>query len=156
YHHNPMEPHATIAEWKGDRLYVYDATQSVLGCRNAIAQVLGVPAEKVHLTSLFVGGGFGCKGFTWPHSFLAPMAAKIAGRPVKIVLSRQQMFTCNGRRGRTIQEVQLGAQKDGRLVATHHNIITETSFVDEFVEPAGAATPILYTSPNLHVQHNLV
>lgn len=156
YHHNPMEPHATIAHWNGDELTVYDSTQSVLGYKNCIAQLLGIPAEKVRLISLFVGGGFGCKGFMWPHSVLAPMAAKIAKRPVKIVLSRQQMFTSNGRRARTIQEISLAAKNDGKLTAIKHNIITESSFVEEFVEPAGIATPILYTSPNMHVQHNLV
>ena len=156
YHHNPMEPHATIAEWKGDELTVYDSTQTVIGNKNAIAQQLGIPAEKVHLISLYVGGGFGCKGFTWPNSVMAAMAAKITGRPVKIVLSRQQMFTCNGRRARTIQDVAFGADKGGKLEAVHHNITTETSFVDEFVEPAGTATPILYATRDLHVQHNLV
>ncbi|HEY4148640.1 MAG TPA: molybdopterin cofactor-binding domain-containing protein, partial [Chitinophagaceae bacterium] len=86
YHHNPMEPHATIAEWKGDQLTVYDATQAVLGSRGAIAKQLGIAPEKVRLVSLFLGGGFGCKGFVWPHSVMAPMAAKMVGRPVKIVI----------------------------------------------------------------------
>jgi xanthine dehydrogenase YagR molybdenum-binding subunit len=156
YHHNAMEPHATLAQWDGDELTVYDSTQSVLGNKNAIAQLMGIPPEKVRLISHFVGGGFGSKGFMWPNSVLAPMAAKIAGRPVKIVLSRQQMFSGNGRRARTIQEINLGATRDGKLTAVKHNVITESSFVDEFTEPAGIATPMLYTSPNLHVQHNLV
>jgi xanthine dehydrogenase YagR molybdenum-binding subunit len=156
YHHNAMEPHATVAEWNGDELTVYDSTQSVMGSKNAIAQLLGIPAEKVRLISLFVGGGFGSKGFMWPHSVLAPMAAKITGRPVKIALSRQQMFSGNGRRARTIQEISLGAGQDGKLSAVKHNIITESSFVDEFTEPAGIATPILYNTPALQVQHNLV
>lgn len=156
YHHNPMEPHATIAEWKGNELTIYDSTQSVLGSRNAIAQMLGVQSEKVHLISLFIGGGFGCKGFTWPHSVLAPMAAKHVGRPVKIVLDRMQMFTSNGHRARTIQQVQLGAGRDGKLEALRHITTTETSFVDEFVEQAGVATKLLYDSPHLEVAHQLV
>lgn len=156
YHHNPMEPHATIAVWKGDELTVYDSTQSVLGSRSSVAQLLGIPPEKIRLISLFIGGGFGCKGFTWPHTILAPMAARQVGRPVKIVLDRQQMFTCNGHRARTIQKIGLGAGKDGKLTATRHDTIAETSFVDEFVETAGVVTSLLYACPNLQVTHSLV
>lgn len=156
YHHNPMEPHATIAEWNGDELTVYDATQGVMGTRGNIAQLLGISPEKVKVISLFLGGGFGCKGFMWGHTVLAPMAAKMIGRPVKIVLSRQQMFTCNGHRSRTIQKIALGATKDGKLTAVQHNTIGETSFVDEFVETAGIATQLLYSTPNLEVTHKLV
>ncbi|MBS1564669.1 MAG: xanthine dehydrogenase family protein molybdopterin-binding subunit [Bacteroidetes bacterium] len=156
YHHNPMEPHATIAEWKNDHLTVYDATQSVLGSRNAIAKLLSMPPENVRLISLFLGGGFGCKGFTWAHSIMAPMAAKLVDRPVKIVINRKQMFTVNGRRSRTIQKIALGASNTGRLQAVQHEATTETSFVDEFIEPACVATPMLYETPNLEVVQRLV
>ncbi|MBE7169124.1 MAG: xanthine dehydrogenase family protein molybdopterin-binding subunit [Williamsia sp.] len=156
YHHNPMEPHATIAEWNGDQLTIYDATQSVIGSRNAIAQMLGMLPDKVRLISYFLGGGFGCKGFTWAHSVLAPMAARQVGRPVKIVLNRMQMFTSNGRRSRTIQHVELGSGKEGKLTAILHASQVETSFVDEFIEPAGTATKLLYESPNVDVSHSIV
>jgi xanthine dehydrogenase YagR molybdenum-binding subunit len=156
YHHNPMEPHATIAAWAGDHLTLYDSTQSVLGNRNAVAATLGIPPANVRLISLFVGGGFGCKGFTWPHSILAPMAAREVGRPVKIVLTRQQMFTCNGRRARTVQRVSLGAEKSGKLVSTEHESLSDTSFVDEFVETAALPTQSLYDCPNLRVTHKLI
>lgn len=156
YHHNPMEPHATIAEWNGEQLTIYDSTQSVIGSRNAIAQMLGLLPDKVRLISYFIGGGFGCKGFTWPHSVLAPMAAKQAGRPVKIVLDRMQMFTSNGRRSRTIQNIELGSGNNGKLAAIRHATTAETSFVDEFVEPAGTATKLLYDSPNCEVSHSIV
>jgi xanthine dehydrogenase YagR molybdenum-binding subunit len=156
YHHNPMEPHATIAEWNGDELTVYDSTQSVLGSKAAIAQMLGVVPDKVRLISLYIGGGFGSKGFTWAHSVLAPMAAKLVGQPVKIVLDRQQMFTCNGRRSETIQKITLDANNDGKLQSVKHDSIVETSFVDEFVESAGVATKMLYDVSNIDVIHNLV
>lgn len=156
YHHNAMEPHATIAEWNGEQLTIYDSTQSVIGSRNAIAQQLGILPDKVRLISYFIGGGFGSKGFTWPHSVLAPMAAKHVGRPVKIVLTRMQMFTCNGRRSRTIQKIELGSGKNGKLAAIRHANTVETSFVDEFIEPAGTATKLLYDSPNLDVSHSVV
>ncbi len=158
YHHNAMEPHATTAEWSGKKLTIYDSTQSVVGSKNAIAQILGVPPDDVRLCtfSYFIGGGFGSKGFTWPHSVMAPMAAKHVGRPVKIVLSRQQMFTSNGHRSRTIQQISLGADKAGKLVAVKHLTTSETSFVDEFVEQAGVATKMIYDVPNLDVTHSIV
>lgn len=156
YHHNAMEPHATTAEWNGKKLTIYDSTQSVVGSKNAIAQILGVPPDDVRLYSYFIGGGFGSKGFTWPHSVMAPMAAKHVGRPVKIVLSRQQMFTSNGHRSRTIQQIFLGADKAGKLVAVKHLTTSETSFVDEFVEQAGVATKMIYDVPNLDVTHSIV
>jgi xanthine dehydrogenase YagR molybdenum-binding subunit len=156
YHHNAMEPHATIAEWKGKKLTVYDSTQSVVGSKNAIAQMLGLQPDDVRLFSYFIGGGFGSKGFTWAHSVMAPMAAKQIGRPVKIVLSRQQMFTCNGHRSRTIQNISLGATTTGKLTAIRHLTTSETSFVDDFVEQAGVATKMIYDAPNLEVTHGIV
>src|ERR1700743_3656792 len=151
-----MEPHATTAEWVGKKLTLYDSTQSVVGSKNAIATMLGSSPDDVRLYSYFIGGGFGSKGFTWPHSVMTPMAAKQVGRPVKIVLSRQQMFTSNGHRSRTIQQISLGAGKDGKLVAVKHLTTSETSFVDEFVEQAGVATKMIYEVPNLDVTHSIV
>jgi xanthine dehydrogenase YagR molybdenum-binding subunit len=156
YHHNAMEPQATLAAWDGDKLTLHDSTQNVIGSRDAVAGVLGIPKENVRLISPFIGGGFGSKGFAWHHTFMAPMAAKLTGRPVKLVLDRQQMFTSNGHRSRTIQKIGLGAGEDGILTAIRHDTISETSFVDEFVETAGIATHILYATPNLNVTHKLV
>jgi xanthine dehydrogenase YagR molybdenum-binding subunit len=156
YHHNALEPHATTAEWKGKKLTLYDSTQSVVGSRNAVAQMLGLLPDDVRLFSYFIGGGFGSKGFTWAHSVMAPIAAKHTGRPVKIVLSRQQMFTCNGHRSRTIQKISLGAEKTGKIIAASHFTTSETSFVDEFVEQAGVATKMIYDIPNLEVTHSIV
>jgi xanthine dehydrogenase YagR molybdenum-binding subunit len=156
FHHNAMEPHATIAEWKGDKLTVYDATQSVMGVKNLLSSMLGIPAEKVQVYSLFIGGGFGSKGFTWPNTFLAPMAAKQFNRPVKIALSRQQAFSVAGRRTQTSQQIALGADNSGKLSAIKHATTSETSFVDEFVETAGVATSMIYSSPNVEVSHEMV
>lgn len=156
YHHNPMEPHATIANWSGDTLTIYDSTQSVMGNRDAVATVLGLKPEDVRLICLFTGGGFGCKGFTWAHSMLAPIAARRVGRPVKLVLSEQQMFTCNGHRGQTLQEIRLGSNPQGKLSAITHDTTTETSFVDEFVETSGLVTQMLYACPNISISHKVV
>jgi xanthine dehydrogenase YagR molybdenum-binding subunit len=156
YHHNPMEPHATIAEWTGDKLTVYDATQSVMGVKSLLTSILGIPAEKVQVYALYIGGGFGSKGFTWPNTLLAPMAAKQFNRPVKIVLTREQMFSTAGRRSQTIQKIALGADRSGKLTAIKHATTAETSFVDEFLETAGIATTMIYSCPNLEVSHEIV
>jgi xanthine dehydrogenase YagR molybdenum-binding subunit len=156
YHHNAMEPHATIAEWKGDKLLIYDATQSVAGSKNLMASMLGVKKDDVRVISYYIGGGFGSKGFSWPNTVLAAMAAKLVNRPVKLVLSRQQMFTTAGRRTQTIQKISLGSDSAGKLSALKHETTSETSFVDEFVEPAGVASAMLYSTPNADISHSLV
>lgn len=157
YHHNPMEPHTTTAFWEGEKLTVYDSTQGVFGVQNLLANSLGISKEKIRVISPFIGGGFGSKGFTWANTMLAPMAAKLVNRPVKIVLSRSfQMFTCAGRRTKTIQKINFGAESSGKISSGKHETTSETSFVDEFVEQAGIATKILYDIPNLDVVHNLV
>jgi xanthine dehydrogenase YagR molybdenum-binding subunit len=92
-HHNPMEPCASIASWDGDELTLLETTQWVMGARNTVAETLGIAAEKVHVVSPFIGGGFGCKGFVWPHSVLSAIASKQVGRPVKLNLTRRQMFS---------------------------------------------------------------
>ncbi len=97
-HHNPMEPHATIARWDGDTLTVWTATQGISGAQSALAAMFGIEPAKVRVICPYVGGGFGCKGSTWPPATLAAMAAKVVGRPVKLVVTRAQMFTSNGYR----------------------------------------------------------
>jgi xanthine dehydrogenase YagR molybdenum-binding subunit len=155
-HHNPMEPHATIAHWEGENLTLYDSTQWVAGTRKAAAALLGISPERVRVVTLFVGGGFGCKGFFWGHPVLAALAAKQVGRPVKIVLTRQQMFTSNGHRGRTIQKVGFGSSQDGKFKTVRHVTTTQTSLVEEFPEPCGLTSRILYDSPALEMKHLLV
>jgi xanthine dehydrogenase YagR molybdenum-binding subunit len=156
YHHNAMEPHATIAQWNGEELMVYDSTQSVFGSRNLLSNMLGVPQDKIRLVSLYIGGGFGSKGFSWPNTVMTCMAAKLVDRPVKLVLSRQQMFSTAGRRTQTIQHIQLGADPAGKLSALKHDTISETSFVDEFTESCGVASIMIYETPNASVSHSLV
>ncbi len=156
YHHNAMEPHATIAQWNGEELMVYDSTQSVFGSRNLLSNMLGVPQEKIRLVSLYIGGGFGSKGFSWPNTVMTCMAAKLVDRPVKLALSRQQMFSTAGRRTQTIQQIQLGSDTAGKLSALKHDTISESSFVDEFTEPCGVASIMIYETPNASISHNIV
>jgi xanthine dehydrogenase YagR molybdenum-binding subunit len=155
-HHNPMEPHATIAVWDGDRLTLYDSTQAIFGTRKRISDALGIPADAVRVITEYVGGGFGSKGSAWPHVVLAALGAKAVGRPVKLVLTRPQMFSSVGYRPRTVQRVALGAGKDGRLSAALHEVTSQTSTFDEFVEPSAALTKMLYAVPNLRTTQRLV
>jgi xanthine dehydrogenase YagR molybdenum-binding subunit len=154
--HNPMEPHATTAVWEGDKLTVYDATQYVMGDRDVLAGTIGVDPANVRIVSHFVGGGFGCKGLMWSHVPLAAMAARAVNRPVKLVLSRKQMYGPVGARPQTSQHVQLGAKRDGTLTAVKHDSMSHTSRYEDYVEPCANLTRMLYESPNIETSHRLV
>ncbi|MBW4474904.1 MAG: xanthine dehydrogenase family protein molybdopterin-binding subunit [Stenomitos rutilans HA7619-LM2] len=154
--HNPMEPHATTAVWQGDRLLLYNATQGVFGDKKKVAAVLGMPPENVRTMSYFVGGGFGCKGSTWAHVVLAAMAARQVNRPVKLVLGRIQMFGPVGFRPETMQQVSLGATRDGKLTALRHAGTSITSTFDEFIEPVAKTARMIYACPNIETSHRLV
>jgi xanthine dehydrogenase YagR molybdenum-binding subunit len=154
--HNPMEPHATIAAWDGDRVTVWDATQYVMGERESLAGILGLPAESVRVVSHFVGGGFGCKGLMWSQVPLAAIAARAAGRPVKLVLTRRQMYGPVGARPQTEQRVVLGAKRDGGLTAMRHESISHTSRIEDYTESCANVTRMLYSSPNIETTHRLV
>ena len=154
--HNPMEPHATTAVWDGDRLTVYDATQYVVGDRNTLAKIMGIPPENARTVSYFIGGGFGCKGSTWSHVPLAAMAARAVNRPVKLVLTRRQMFGPVGGRPQTEQTIALGAKRDGTLTAVRHESMSHTSRFEDWLEPAAMQTRMLYASPNIETKHRLV
>jgi xanthine dehydrogenase YagR molybdenum-binding subunit len=154
-HHNPMEPHAVIAVWDGDELVVFHSTQAVANSRRTIAGHLGIPENKVRTVSHFIGGGFGTKGSTWPHVTLAAMAAHVVKRPVKLVLTRRQMYSSNGFRPATRQHLRLGADNDGRLLAVRHDSMVHTASFGEWVEPCGLATELMYSCPNVGVTHRV-
>src|SRR5262249_36490944 len=120
-HHNPMEPHAALAIWHGDALTVYDSNQGAAVTREAIAQAFRLPLERVRVIAPYVGGGFGGKA-PHPYLFVAIMASQTVGRPAKLALTRQQLFALAGYRSPTIQRIQLGAERDGRLVAIAHDV----------------------------------
>ena len=127
FHNNPMEPHATTAMWEGDDLVLYDSNQGVPPVRAAVAEAFGLVAERVRVISPHVGGGFGSKGTPRPHVILAAMAARAVERPVKVAVTRQQMFAFVGYRTPTIQRLRLGAGEDGRLTAMSHEVAEQTS-----------------------------
>lgn len=153
--HNPIEPHATIAHWNGDSLVLYDSTQNVSGVQRTAASSFGIAPEKVRVICPFVGGGFGSKGSVWSHVVLAAMAAKMAARPVKLVLERTQMYGPVGARPLTEQHLVLGASQAGKLAAVRHDTISSTAFLDDFAEPCSAVTRKLYASDSLQTSQRL-
>ena len=150
--HNPIELHATVAAWNGDRLTLWDKTQWVDNVAAEIASVFGVPAENVRVFSPFVGGAFGSGLRAWPHVTLAALGARVARRPVKIVLSRREMYYGTGFRPHTVQRIALGASRGGRLTAIMHDAYQETSKHEEYNEALVDATRFLYSCPNVYTR----
>ena len=151
--HYPIELSATIAQWDGDRLTIHDSTRWLAGERTTLAAYLGMPEDRIRILSPLVGGAFGSKSFLWMHVVLCALAARAVGRPVKVVLTRDQMFTSTGHRPRTEQDVTLIADEHGQMLSTEHHTLTETSTVAHFCEPAGLSSRFLYNSPHLAVSH---
>jgi len=153
--HNPLETHATIAHWDGDRLTLYDSTQYMKGVQRIVASIFDMPPENVTAICPYVGGGFGSKGSVWSHVVLAAMAAKQLGRPVKLSLDRNQMFGPVGTRPNTEQRMRMAALPDGRMTASGHDTIAYTSMIEDWVEPCGLVTRMMYESPNQETSHRL-
>lgn len=147
--HNPMEPHATVAVWDApDRLTLFDATQGVFSDQERVASLLGLPPSNVRVISPYLGGGFGSKGPVWSQVVLAALAAKQLNRPVKLEVSRPQMFGMLGYRSPTHQTISGGARRDGSITAWRHDTLSNTSTFDEFVETSSLASRMLYAAPN--------
>jgi xanthine dehydrogenase YagR molybdenum-binding subunit len=155
-HHNPMEPHATLARWDGPNLTLYDATQGVSGAKSAVSKILGIPEANVRVICPFVGGGFGCKGSVWSHVVLAAMAAKQTGRPVRLVLERTQMWGIIGNRPFTEQRIQVAAREDGTLTGMRHDSISTTSTFEDWTETSAIVSRMMYAVPNQSTSHRLV
>jgi xanthine dehydrogenase YagR molybdenum-binding subunit len=153
--HNPMEPHATVAAWDGDRLTLWSKSQFVVNEQGEIAAIFGLPPENVQVICPFIGGAFGTSLRTWPHVTLAAIAARHVNRPVKLVLTRRQMFFTTGHRPRTLQRVALGATAEGRLVSVIHEGTAETSRYEEYVEALVSATGYMLSCPNVSVRYRL-
>jgi xanthine dehydrogenase YagR molybdenum-binding subunit len=153
--HNPLETHATIAEWDGDKLTIHESTQYMKGVQRIVAAIFGIPPENVTAICPYTGGGFGSKGSVWSHAPLTAMAAKMLGRPVKLSLDRKQMFGPVGQRPVTEQRFRLGAMTDGRIMASSHDTIAYTSMIEDWIEPCGIITRMMYESPNQETSHRL-
>jgi xanthine dehydrogenase YagR molybdenum-binding subunit len=146
-YHNPMEPHAIVAEWDGDRLTVDTPSQGLAWAQERIAGLFELPPDNIHIRSPFLGGGFGSKGLMSGPQVLGILAARLVGRPVKLVLRRDQMYGPVGHRAPTRQTLRLGADRQGALTAIHHYMRTATSTFDEFFEPSVQVSHALYASP---------
>ena len=153
--HNPLETHSTIAEWDGDKLTIHESTQYMKGVQRIVASIFGIPPENVTAICPYTGGGFGSKGSIWSHGPLTAMAAKMLGRPVKLSLDRNQMFGPVGQRPNTEQRYRFGALDDGRILASSHDTIAYTSMIEDWIEPCGIVSRMMYESPNQQTTHRL-
>jgi xanthine dehydrogenase YagR molybdenum-binding subunit len=155
-HNNPMEPHTSVAVWEAGGLTLYESTQGAHATRRTIARLFGLDRERVRVVALHVGGGFGCKGLPHANTVLAVMAAyMVEGRPIKFALTRQQMFSCVGYRTPTVQRVRLGADENGRLTATGHDVVEQTAKIKEFAEQTASATRTMYATETRRTTHRL-
>jgi len=155
--HHPMEMHAVVCSWEGDRVTVHTTTQAVFGTRAAIAHAFNIPLEKVRVITRFLGGGFGCKGpLWWPWMFWAMVAAKRTGRPVRLELTRAQLFTLAGRRQETVQDLTVGFDSDGTLAGIEHRVVAQTSTHAEYADSTAAISRFLYACANVTTSHWLV
>jgi xanthine dehydrogenase YagR molybdenum-binding subunit len=155
-HNSPMEPHATTAQWSGDELTVYDSNQGAYRVQDVLAKLFSLPADAVQVVSEHVGGAFGSKIAPGASVVLASMAAKVVDRPVRVTLTRQQMFSLAGHRTPTVQRVRLGADAEGRLTALDHLAYSHTSTIVEFAEQTAVMSRVMYATDNLRTSHRLV
>ncbi len=154
--HAPMEPHALVVNWENQNsVTIYEPTQWVKGSQGAYAEFLGLPVEKVRIVSPYIGGGFGCKAFPWPHGILSVAAARKIQRPLKVVVSRRQMTANTGHRSQTEQTIRLAASDEGKLTAIEHTAKSCTSPVKDFPEPCTLITPVMYATPNMRLKQEM-
>lgn len=154
--HNPMELHVTTAFWEGDKVTLYTKSQGVKGSQRSVAAAFQIDPENVQINSRFVGGAFGSSLRTWPHEIAAVQAAKMLGRPVKLTLTREQMFTLVGYRPLTIQKIGLGATPNGKLVGITHESHSQSAVYEEFTENSVNISRFLYASPNANTRYKVI
>ena len=154
--HHPMEMPSTLAEWRGDELFVEEPSRYVQGAKRNLAQHFGLADDKVHVRARFVGGAFGSKGAVRPHVALAAMAAKMIDRPVRLLLTRREVTSTSGHRPDTLQRVALGADADGRLASIIHQGFSSYSATDPFMEPFSHLTAGLYAAPSRALAQKIV
>ncbi|WP_295121041.1 xanthine dehydrogenase family protein molybdopterin-binding subunit [uncultured Chitinophaga sp.] len=155
--HNPMEMHATIAHWTADdKLVLYDKNQGVNNVQRVFARLFNIPPQNIEVSSEFVGGGFGSGLRVWPHALASVMAAKQVKRPVKVVLTRPQMFSLTGYRPAAWQKVKLGADNNGKFVGILHQSKNNTSKYETFSEGITRITRMVYNFDNLKTEQATV
>jgi xanthine dehydrogenase YagR molybdenum-binding subunit len=155
-HHNPIETGATTAVWDDGQLTLYDSTMGITATRMTAAAYLGLSPTRIRVITHFVGGAFGSKAMVWPHVTLAAFAAREVGRPVRLALTRQQMFTSCGHREEQEQYIALGASREGRLTAIRHHKLSPTSHFDDWAEPSLGTDGQVYACPNYEGVYRLI
>jgi xanthine dehydrogenase YagR molybdenum-binding subunit len=153
--HAMMEPHATLATWDGDKLTLHTANQMLNQGQKVIATTLKIPVENIRLVSPFIGGGFGGKLWVNADAILAAIAARQLKRPVKVALTRQQIFHVTTHRSDTIQRLRLGTDRDGRILAIGHDVFSGNLPSEQTYEGAALQTRTLYAGPNRLTRHRL-
>ncbi len=155
-YHNPLEPHAIVAEWNGGMLTIDTPSQAMTMAIDRIAGLFGIDPGNIHLRTPFIGGGFGSKAFISGPQILGVMAARLVDRPVKLTMSRDQMFGPLGHRPQTRQRIRLAADAGGHLAAVSHHTRTATSAFDDYFEAASGVSKSLYASPALATSYEVV
>jgi xanthine dehydrogenase YagR molybdenum-binding subunit len=155
-HHHPMELHATIASWENGKVLAYSSQQIVEHAKISIADTFQIPKKDVRVVAAFVGGGFGSKLNLDQHVILAVMASKMVGRPVQITVTRTQMFTNTNMRQQNEQKMRIGCKNDGSLTALSHETLSHTSTTQEWQEPCGLISKMLYDVPNNEITYKLI
>jgi xanthine dehydrogenase YagR molybdenum-binding subunit len=155
--HNPMELANIIAHWEGaDKLTVYTKTQGVESTQRSIQDAFKIPMDNITVHAQHVGGAFGMGLRTWPYEIAAILGAQKVGKPLKLVLHREQMFTNVGHRPETLQKIGLGASADGKLTGISHEADGSTSTYEEFSEATVNISRFLYACPNVNTRYRLV
>ena len=155
--HSPMELHGIAVNWSNDdKVMVYTKTQGVKSTQRTIASAFKIDEKNIQVSAEFVGGGFGMALRTWPQDILVVAAAKALKRPVKLMMTREQMFTLVGYRPATLQTIALGATADGKLTGMYHEAIGETSTYDDFTEGTVNMTKFMYACPNVVTKYRIV
>jgi xanthine dehydrogenase YagR molybdenum-binding subunit len=155
-YHNPMEPHGIVAAWDGDRLSIDTPSQGLAIAQGRLANLFGISPDSIHIRSPFLGGGFGSKGLISGPQVLGVIAARVVGKPVKLVLRREQMYGPVGHRAPTRQTLRLGADQDGKPIAIDHHTKTMSSTFDDFFEAASNASHTPYASVAIATSHEVV
>jgi xanthine dehydrogenase YagR molybdenum-binding subunit len=156
HYHNAIEPHAIIAQWDGDKLVLDTPSQGMAIAQGRLGELLGIAPHNIFIRSPYLGGGFGGKGLIAGPQVLGIMAAKLVGKPVKLVMRREQLYGPVGHRGVTKQRMRIGADKEGGLTALEHHVLTATSRFDDFFEPSAGVSHTLYATPALLTRYEAV
>lgn len=153
--HNAMEPFAATVFWEEDRVTIYTKAQAIKSMQQDIMKLFNLPEQNVQVFSKVIGGAFGSGSPLWPYAKAALIGGKIIGKPLKVVIDREQMFTMVGYRSPAIQKIGMGASADGKLIGITHEATGETSTYQQFAEGITETTKFLYDCPNVNTQYRL-